>query len=200
MSAPSTCVSPKRYPPEPSPVWAWCQIGHRPSCGHRSPSCSLLARDRRESPLDVVDEVAQLLVPAKPLVAAVALADQIAGRCVQRPLRAVAELSLRQGAARGPSPRAWARPGPEVGPTSGDRARGHWRLGHRRRRHAAVKPSRSQRDSINAHLIESVRMAKARLQYCDELVLEINSPAWLDRRAGRPSFRPRRGRPRGSPD
>jgi hypothetical protein len=37
-----------------------------------------LARDRREPPLDMEDEVAQLVVPPEPLMAAVPLADEMA--------------------------------------------------------------------------------------------------------------------------
>src|SRR4051812_27484362 len=49
----------------------------------------LLARDEDEPPLDVEDEVAELLVPAEPFVPAVAGADDVAPTHVDRPLRGV---------------------------------------------------------------------------------------------------------------
>ena len=70
----------------------------------------LLARDGGEPPLDVEDEVAQLLVPAEPVVAAVALADEDA-RSSGRATIATSSLELRRpaGSARASSPSARAR-------------------------------------------------------------------------------------------
>ena len=47
----------------------------------------LLARHRRESPLDMEDEIGENLVQPKPLVAAVTLANEDARGLVERPLR-----------------------------------------------------------------------------------------------------------------
>ena len=78
---------------------------------------ALLARHRGEPPFDVEDAVAELLVPAEPLVAAVALADEVAGRRVERPLRAGVKLARRRDRAAGPA--LELRPGLEpAGPSS----------------------------------------------------------------------------------
>ncbi len=78
---------------------------------------SLLAgRQRRELPLDVVDEVAQLLVPAEPVVAAVPFAEQDAGRGVERPLRLRAQLVGRVERGPGPALQLGAALGEQVGP------------------------------------------------------------------------------------
>ena len=107
---------------------------------------ALLARDRREPPLDVEDAVADLLVPAEPLVAAVALADEMTGRRVERPLRAGIELARRRDRPAGPALELGPGLGQEVRPALGVALQGAGRLGLIRQGRRRGQPQYDVRD------------------------------------------------------